>query len=156
MLQQALNAIQTAAIVAIVGVIGFAIKSLGEVVIAFGVAKVDEIKAKAGSAKFDVNLKAAQATFAAVDENFRITDGLEKTVDATQEQFKVLIKKLVPAITDEQIEVMRQAVAGQINAGKAALKKELAPTLTDKEVTEAAPTTATPTEDTSTVANSLE
>ena len=44
---------------------------------------------------------------------------LDKTIAAAQAVFAVKIKEMIPGITDAQIDQIRQAIAGEVNKGKA-------------------------------------
>ena len=59
--------------------------------------------------------------WAAVDEEFCIYAHDEKHVFAKQKLFDEALKQAIPEITDAQIEQLRQAVAGEVNKGRAAI-----------------------------------
>ena len=121
MWQQALNTIVTAAVTALVGVGVVAIKVLGNAAEKYISEKAAAVKAKASADKWNHWMNLARQTFAAVDEEFRITPTLESTISAKQKLFDEALKKVIPEITDAQIEQLRQAVAGEVNKGRAAI-----------------------------------
>ncbi|MCH4239470.1 MAG: hypothetical protein LKF71_04295 [Oscillospiraceae bacterium] len=121
MWQEALNTIGTAALTALVGVAVVAIKVLGDAAGKYITEKAAAVRAKAGADKWNHWMDLARQTFAAVDEEFRITPTLESTISAKQKLFDEALKKAIPEITDAQIEQLRQAVAGEINKGRAAI-----------------------------------
>ena len=96
-------------------------KGIGDVVIAYFNRKKDALVAKIGADTYTQDLTFAKSAWAIVDEKFRITPTLEKTFAAKQTEFATQIKKFIPGITDDEIEQLRQAVAGEVNKGKAAL-----------------------------------
>ena len=121
MWQEALNTIGTAALTALVGVAVVAIKVLGNAAGKYITEKAAAVKTKAGADKWNHWMDLARQTFAAVDEEFRITPTLESTISAKQKLFDEALKKAIPEITDAQIEQLRQAVAGEVNKGRAAI-----------------------------------
>lgn len=121
MWQEALNTIGTAALTALVGVGVVAIKVLGDAAVKYISEKAAAVKAKAGADKWNHWMDLAHQTFAAVDEEFRITPTLESTISAKQKLFDEALKQAIPEITDAQIEQLRQAVAGEVNKGRAAI-----------------------------------
>lgn len=121
MWQEALNTIGTAALTALVGVGVVAIKALGDAAVKYITEKAAAVKAKAGADKWNHWMDLARQTFAAVDEEFRITPTLESTISAKQKLFDETLKQAIPEITDAQIEQLRQAVAGEVNKGRAAI-----------------------------------
>lgn len=121
MWQEALNTIGTAALTALVGVGVVAIKALGDAAVKYITEKAAAVKAKAGADKWNHWMDLARQTFAAVDEEFRITPTLESTISAKQKLFDEALKQAIPEITDAQIEQLRQAVAGEVNKGRTAI-----------------------------------
>lgn len=121
MWQEALNTIGTAALTALVGVGVVAIKALGDAAVKYITEKAAAVKAKAGADKWNHWMDLARQTFAAVDEEFRITPTLESTISAKQKLFDEALKKAIPEIVDAQIEQLRQAVAGEVNKGRTAI-----------------------------------
>ena len=121
MWQEALNTIVTAALTALVGVGVVAIKALGDAAVKYISEKATAVKAKAGADKWNHWMDLARAAWNAVDEEFRITPTLESTISAKQKLFDEALKQAIPEITDAQIEQLRQAVAGEVNKGRAAI-----------------------------------
>ena len=127
MVQQIINAIIPLLITAIVGILGVVIKSLGDALVAFIETKKKEIIVKIGSATYNQNLAFAKSAWNIVDEYFRINSNVTKTIDAAQAKFAEEIKKLVPQITDEEINSLRQAIAGEVNQGRDVIVTPVAP-----------------------------
>lgn len=122
MVQQIVNALVPVIITAIVGVLVAAIKSIGDAGIAYFNEKAAAVKAKAGQEKWEHWMNLGRQAWNITEENTRIVPTLEKTIAAKQAEFAVQIKRLIPGITDEQIEQIRQAIAGEVNKGKAAIE----------------------------------
>lgn len=110
--------------VAIAGVVGFIIKEIGPV----GNAAIDLFNKKKeavtnqiGIDKYNANLEIAKNVWNQVDEEFRITSTLTKTIESAQAMFAEKILKVIPGLTLDEIEHLRQAVAGELNKGKDAI-----------------------------------
>ncbi|MCY1713724.1 hypothetical protein [Caproiciproducens galactitolivorans] len=122
MYQQIINALVPVLITAFTGVLVAIVKAVGNAGVQLIEEKAKAVKAKAGADKYDQYMKYAWSAWNMTDENFRITPALEKTFAAKQAEFEVQIKKLIPGITDEEIEMLRQAVAGEVNKGREAIE----------------------------------
>ena len=124
MVQQVINAIVPVAITALVAVLVAGVKALGDAGVELINRKKEAVVAKIGADTYNQRLAVARQMWGAVDEEFRITPTLEKTIENKQKLFAEKIKKAIPGITDSEIEQLRQAVAGEVNKGKAALTSE--------------------------------
>lgn len=122
MYQQIINALVPVLMTALATLLAAVIKAVGDVLVNYIGEKAKAVKAKADTDKYDHYIKLARQAWDMVDEEFRITPKLEKTIAAKQAEFEVQIKKLIPGITDEEIEMLRQAVAGEVNKGREAVK----------------------------------
>ncbi|MDR3593561.1 hypothetical protein [Clostridium sp.] len=56
-----------------------------------------------------------------VDENFRISTTVEEKIKSKVDEFNVALLKKFPELSQEDIDNLRQSVAGSVNAGKAAV-----------------------------------
>lgn len=122
MVQQIINGVVPVVVAGAVAVLTAIIKAVGSAVVEFVGTKTAAIKAKAGAEEWSNWIALGKQAWNMTDEEFRITPTLEKTFAAKQAEFAVQIKKLIPEIDDSQIEQIRQAIAGEINAGKAAVE----------------------------------
>jgi hypothetical protein len=121
MWQTILNTIGTAALAALVAVGVAAIKAFGDAGVALIQKKKDAVVAKIGADTYNHRLTVAREMWGAVDEDIRITPTLEKTIANKQALFAQKIKQAIPGITDDEIEQLRQAVAGEVNKGREAI-----------------------------------
>lgn len=121
MYQQIINAVVPVLITALTGVLVAVIKVVGDAAVNYIGEKAAAVKAKAEADKWNHWLDLARQAWNIVDEEFRITPALKKTVAAKQAEFEVQIKRLIPGVTDDQIEQLRQAVAGEVNKGREAI-----------------------------------
>ena len=124
MVQQVINAIVPVAITALVAVLVAGVKALGDAGVELINRKKEAVVAKIGADTYNQRLAVARQMWGAVDEEFRITPTLEKTIENKQKLFAEKIKKAIPGITDSEIEQLRQAVAGEVNKGREALTAE--------------------------------
>ena len=56
-----------------------------------------------------------------VDENFRISETVEEKLESKAEQFDKMLLAKFPELSQEDVEELRQSVAGEVNAGKEAV-----------------------------------
>lgn len=105
-----INSILLALLLGIVGWVGTEVKKIVPSAISFLVAKVGELNAN----KLE---KGAKQIWNAIEEDGR----LGKLVNSKVDTFEALIKAKFPAITDSDIELARQAIAGEVNKDKAAV-----------------------------------
>lgn len=119
MLNQIINTVVPVAVTGIVGVLVAILKVVGDSAVSYIEAKKNAIANQVGVATYNSNLEKAKDIWGLVDEEFRITPSLEKSVEAKQQMFDKLIKKAVPSLTDDEIANLRQTIAGEVNKGKA-------------------------------------
>lgn len=128
MVQQIINAIIPVLVTALIGVLTVVIKGVGDAAIAYIGRKKDAVITKIGADTYNHNLTVARSIWGAVDEEVRTNPTLQKLandvtarIEAKQKLFAEKIQKAIPGITDDEIEQLRQAVAGEVNKGKAAI-----------------------------------
>lgn len=121
MLNQIINVVMPVAITGIVAVLAAILKVIGDNVVSYIGAKKNAIVAQVGIDTYNSNLKKAKDIWGLVDEEFRITPTLEKTIEAKQGMFDNLLKAKIPSLTDDEINTLRQTIAGEINKGKAVI-----------------------------------
>ena len=118
MIQSIINALIPVIIAAVTGVLVAIIKTVGDSVIELIEAKIKAVALKMGVDQYNADLVVAKNIFNIVDEYFRITPTVTKTIEAAQAKFTEEILKAIPSITADEIEQLRQAVAGEVNKGK--------------------------------------
>lgn len=121
MIQQIVNTVVPVAVAALVAVLVAVIKAVGDAAVSFIGKKKEALEAQIGAATYTQRLAFARQAWGIVDEYFRITPAVTKTVDTAQAKFAEVLKKMVPSLTDEEIAQLRQAVAGEVNKGKTAV-----------------------------------
>lgn len=116
-----LNQIVPLLITCILGILAVMIKSVGDVVIKFLVAKKEEAIAKLGQTEYTRRISAAHDIWGIVDEHFRINDALQYTIDDKVNLFNKLLLQRIPDLEPEDLDYLRQTIAGQVNYGKEVL-----------------------------------
>jgi Na+-transporting methylmalonyl-CoA/oxaloacetate decarboxylase gamma subunit len=117
-MEQVLNQIIPILITALVSILVVIIKGVGEAVVEFIETKKEEVIAKIGKEKYDEQKNLASDVWNFVEEHFRVSETVGKVTEEKIAMFNEELKKRIPSLTDEQIELLRQSIAGQINAGK--------------------------------------
>ena len=127
MIKEILSTIEPAVVTAAIGVVTAAVTGVGTMVVKFIQKKVEALQVKIGADTYQKNLTLAQSAWNIVDEDERIS-GLKKTIVEKQAAFAVQLEKMVPGLTGDEIVQFRQAVAGVVNQGKAAITETSADT----------------------------
>jgi len=117
MIEQIVNGIIPALITAIIGILVAIIKSVGDAVIQYIEQKKEAVIQQKGIDQYNSELAIGKQVYGIVDEYFRIS-GISKTIEAAQAKFKEEILKKIPGLTEEEIDFIRQAIAGEVNKGK--------------------------------------
>jgi len=86
---------------------------------------VNFIIAKIGLTNYQKTKAIAWDIWNVVEEHFRISMLVGDMVEAKATLFTSLIKQKLPGITDDEIELFRQAIAGEFNKDKPVIEKEL-------------------------------
>lgn len=124
MLSTIVNAVEPIVVSAAVAVITTLIGVVGTAATKWLSAKKQAVEKQIGTTEYNQLLSYAHIAWGIVEEEFRTHPELEKTMEAKQAQFAEWLEKLVPGLTTEKIEALRQAVAAEVNKGKAALTTE--------------------------------
>lgn len=112
------NQIGPVVIAAVVGVLAFSIKAIGNVVIDLIDKKKEEVEQKLEIGKHKQEIETAKEVWNIVDEKYRITDKVEDLMKSKADDFDKLLLSKIPYLTKEQVVDIRQALAGEINKGK--------------------------------------
>lgn len=115
MWQTALNTVAAAAVAALAAVLSAAVRAFGDAGVEYLRQKQQALKAKLGEEEYRRRLNFARQAWSIVEEYFRITPAVEKTMEAKQRKFAEVLKHMVPCVTDAEIEQLRQTVAGEVN-----------------------------------------
>ena len=118
MIQSIINALIPVIVTAVTGILVAIVKTVGDSVIELIQAKIKAVALKTGIDKYNADLVVAKNIWGIVDEYFKITPNVEKTIESAQVKFAEEIMKVMPSISAEEIEHLRQAIAGEINKAK--------------------------------------
>jgi len=91
---------------------------IGKEVVKLAPKLIDFVVAKIGLTNYTKSRLVALDVWNIVEEDFRLNELIGDTVQAKQIMFKTLIKQKIPGITDANIELFRQAIAGEFNKDK--------------------------------------
>jgi len=117
-----INQIIPLLITCIVGVLAVVIKALGDVAVKYFQTKREEVIARIGQAEYEKRISTALDIWGIVDEHFRVNNLIEHTIQAKSELFNELLLERIPTLEQSDLDYLRQAIAGQVNRGKEAIK----------------------------------
>lgn len=120
-MEKILDPILAALTLGIVGVLVAIIKSIGDVTIQYIVKKKEMVEQKLKLDKHEEEFKTAQQVWNIVEEKYRITDNIKDFAKSKGDYFDKLLLEKIPYLTEEQVKMLRQAIAGEVNKGKAML-----------------------------------
>ena len=117
-MNELINQIIPLLITCFLGIVAVVIKGVGDVAIRFLVAKKEEAIERLGQAEYRKRISTAHDIWGIVDEHFRINDALQYTIVDKVNLFNKLLLQRIPGLKAEDIDYLRQTIAGQINYGK--------------------------------------
>lgn len=123
------NQVVPAFVAIIVAMLLKAIAPVGDAIVSFIKKKEEDVAVKIGVDKYNGDLAVARNVWNIVDEYFRITPTVIKTIDSAQKKFSEELLKRIPGLSQDDIEHLRQAIAGEVNKGKAAISQPIQPVL---------------------------
>lgn len=119
-----INGVMPAITAAFVGVIIVIIKNVGDALINLAEVKAKELSQKYKLDKYSELINTAKDIWNIVEEKYRITENVEELVESKANMFDRLLLKKVPTLTQEQLNDIRQALAGEFNKGKKVILTE--------------------------------
>ncbi|MBI6030929.1 cobalt ABC transporter permease [Clostridium perfringens] len=123
-MEKILDPILAALTLGIVGVLVAIIKSVGDVTIQYIAKKKEMVEQKLKLDKHEEEFKTAQQVWNIVEEKYRITDNIKDLAKSKADEFDKLLLEKIPYLTEEQVKMLRQALAGEYNKGKAMLNED--------------------------------
>ncbi|SFU81553.1 hypothetical protein SAMN04487886_11844 [Clostridium sp. DSM 8431] len=117
-MEQIINGVMPAVTAALVGVIIVIIKNVGDALINLAEVKAKELGQKYKLDKYSELINTAKDIWNIVEEKYRITENVEELVESKAAMFDRLLLAKVPELKEEQIEEIRQTLAGEFNKGK--------------------------------------
>lgn len=126
---------QMAPTIAILAV-GFLIKDVlplvADAAVSYLRKKEEAIANKVGIDTYNANLEKAKNVWNEVEEEFRITPALNKTIEVAQSLFRQKLLSIAPVLTPDEIDHLRQVVAGEVNKGREVLTAPIEPEFNNK------------------------
>lgn len=121
-MNEIINAVQPAVASAATLILTAVISAVGAKLVALINRRKEKVVAEIGTAEYNRKLGIAKQVWGAVDEYFRITPNVQKTVDTASGKFAEMLGKALPGITTDEIKQLQAVVAGEVNAGRAAVE----------------------------------
>ncbi|HII4514068.1 MAG: hypothetical protein E7J35_05480 [Veillonella sp.] len=100
------------------------IKSVGDITIQYIAKKKEMVEQKLKLDKHEEEIKTAQQVWNIVEEKYRITDNIKSLVKRKEDDFDKLLLEKIPYLTEEEVKMLRQSIAGEVNKGKKLLFEE--------------------------------
>lgn len=109
---------------AVVAILVATIKNVGGAAIELFVKKKEETELKIKLSGHEAELKQAKEVWNIIEEKFRITENATIILGSKADLFdKVLLQK-IPGLSQQNLDDLRQAIAGEFNKGKVALTQD--------------------------------
>jgi hypothetical protein len=103
---------------AVVSVLVFIIKKIGDAVIELLVTTKKEAELRIVSSGHEKELSTAKEVWNIVEEKFRITENCTSVLGSKTNEFDKLLLSKIPGLTQTNLDYLRQAVAGEVNKYK--------------------------------------
>lgn len=100
------------------------IKKIGNEAVEYISKKKEVAEQQLNSDKNKEILEFSMKAWNIVEEEFRVTENINKFIGSKADMFDKLLLEKFPILTEKQIAEIRQAIAGEINRGKEALFKD--------------------------------
>lgn len=106
---------------AIVAILVATIKTVGSAAVEVFAKKKEEIEQKIKTSGHELELQQAKEVWNIIEEKFRITENAKQVLGSKADMFDQLLLQRIPGLTQQNLTDLRQAIAGEVNKGKAAL-----------------------------------
>lgn len=123
-MDKVLDPILGAVALGITGILVAIIKSVGDVIIEYIGKKKQVVEQRLQLDKHVEEIETAKQVWNIVEEKYRITDNIENLAKSKADMFDKLLLEKIPYLTEDEVKQLRQAIAGEINKGKALLNEE--------------------------------
>lgn len=124
LLNEVLQPVLTAIAIGATGVFIAIIKSVGSATVAYISKKKEVIEKDLQLSKYKEEFNTAKQVWNIIEEKYRITDNLNNFVTSKAAEFDKLLLQKIPYLTKDQVEELRQSIAGEVNKGKDVLLKD--------------------------------
>lgn len=119
-----LDPILGAVAIGITGILVAIIKSVGDVIIEYIAKKKEVVEQRLQLDKHVEEIETAKQVWNIVEEKYRITDNITNLAKSKADMFDKLLLEKIPYLTEDEVKQLRQALAGEINKGKALLNED--------------------------------
>ena len=123
-MDKVLDPILGAIALGITGVLVAIIKSVGDVIIEYIAKKKEVVEQRLQLDKHVEEVETAKQIWNIVEEKYRITDNITNLAKSKADMFDKLLLEKIPYLTEDEVKQLRQALAGEINKGKALLNED--------------------------------
>lgn len=103
---------------AIVAIFVATIKTVGSSAIEVLGKKKEQIEQAIKASGHEADLNSAKEVWNIVEEKFRITENVETLLSSKADEFNKLLLQKIPGLSQENLDSLRQAIAGEVNTGK--------------------------------------
>jgi predicted metal-dependent phosphoesterase TrpH len=105
----------------IVGILVVIIKTVGSAAVEVLAKKKEQIEQVIKASGHEADLQTAKEVWNIVEEKFRITENAQTLLTSKVDEFNNLLLQKIPGLSQQNLDDLRQAIAGEVNAGKAAV-----------------------------------
>jgi len=116
-----INQIAPIAATAIVAILVAIIKQVGNAAIEFFVTKKKEVEQNIKISGHEEDLNTAKEVWNIIEEKFRITENATQILSSKADEFDKLLLQRIPGLSVQNLDDLRQAIAGEYNKGKTSL-----------------------------------
>ena len=85
----------------------------------------EEAEQRIKSSGHEEDLKTAKEVWNTIEEKFRITENVETLLGSKADEFDKLLLQKIPGLSQQNIDDLRQAIAGEFNKGKEAVLSQV-------------------------------
>ncbi len=108
----------------VVAILAVIIKQVGNSIIDFFIQKKSEINQKIKINEHREEINTAREVWNIVEEKFRITENATEILTSKADEFDKVLMERIPGLSKENLEFLRQAIAGEVNRGRDMLAKD--------------------------------
>lgn len=108
----------------VVAILAVIIKQVGNSIIDFFIQKKSEINQKIKINEHQEEINTAREVWNIVEEKFRITENATELLTSKADEFEKVLRQRIPGLSKENLEFLRQTIAGEVNKGGDMLIKD--------------------------------
>ncbi|ABR35507.1 MULTISPECIES: hypothetical protein [Clostridium] len=108
----------------VVAILAVIIKQVGNSIIDFFIQKKSEISQKIKINEHQEEINTAREVWNIVEEKFRITENATELLTSKADEFDKVLMERIPGLSKENLEFLRQTIAGEVNKGRDMLTKD--------------------------------